>query len=48
MRDASEITQGNTCVNVLDFAPDGQVAVRALNMQEHLAGTGLQRKLAGS
>lgn len=33
---AGEVEQGNTCVNVLDFAPDGDVTVRALNVQDHL------------
>ena len=33
---SSEIEQGNTCVNVVDFAADGSCEVVALNLQGHL------------
>ena len=33
---ASDLQQGNTCINVLDFDADGRVLVRALNVREHL------------
>ena len=34
---ASDIQQGNTAVNVIDFAPDGKrVEVVALNVRDHL------------
>jgi broad specificity phosphatase PhoE len=33
---ASDVQQGNTCLNVLDVAPDGAVDVRLLNGRGHL------------
>ena len=36
MSKASDLQQGNTCINVLDFDADGRVLVRALNVREHL------------
>ena len=33
---ASDLTQGNTAINVLDFAPDGRVEVVRLNERGHL------------
>lgn len=36
---ASDVEQGNTCLNVLDIAPDGTVVTRALNLREHLQGS---------
>ena len=33
---ASDIAQGNTAVNVLDFGPDGQVSLVVLNERGHL------------
>lgn len=33
---ASDLAQGNTCINVLDFDPDGRVVVRALNVRDHI------------
>jgi len=35
---ASDVKQGNTCINVLDFAPDGAVDVVRLDVREHLRG----------
>lgn len=37
---ASDIKQGNTCLNVVDFQPDGTAIVRAVNVQTHLLGVG--------
>ena len=36
---ASDLQQGNTAINVIDFAPDGSSEVRLLNCQEHLKGS---------
>lgn len=33
---ASDINQGNTCVNVLDVTPEGRVDVRALDVRDHM------------
>ena len=32
----SELRQRNTCVNVLDFAPDGSCTPVAVDLQEHM------------
>ena len=44
----SALAQGNTCLNVLDIAPDGYCVVRALNLREHLLaeGTALRDSVA--
>ena len=36
---ASDIAQGNTCLNVLDVAPTGSVEVRALDVRDHVPTT---------
>tara|TARA_B110001452_G_scaffold45420_2_gene34708 strand:- start:616 stop:1524 length:909 start_codon:yes stop_codon:yes gene_type:complete len=41
----SEIDQGNTCVNVLDLAPDGSCSVVVLNVRDHLLGADGQVQL---
>ena len=33
---SGEIEQGNTCVNVIDFAADGSCEIVALNLRDHL------------
>lgn len=33
---ASDVQQGNTCINVLDVAPGGKCVVRLLDVREHL------------
>ena len=33
---ASDVKQGNTCINVLDLGPDGSCIVRALDVRDHL------------
>ena len=35
---ASDVQQGNTAINIIDFAPDGRAEVRALDLREHLEG----------
>ena len=42
----SEIAQGNTCINVIDLAPDGACTVQVLNLRDHLTGMPAQKKLA--
>ena len=43
----SEIVQGNTCINVIDLAPDGAYTVQVLNLRDHLtaAQTKPEKKL---
>ena len=43
----SEIAQGNTCINVIDLAPDGAYTVQVLNLRDHLtaAQTKPEKKL---
>ena len=42
----SEIAQGNTCINVIDLAPDGACTVQVLNLRDHLTGMPAQKNLA--
>ena len=42
---ASEIKQGNTCINVLDLSPGGDCVVRALDVREHLLREALDMAL---
>ena len=42
----SEIAQGNTCINVIDLAPDGACTVQVLNLRDHLVGMPAQKTLA--
>ena len=36
LRGASDLQQGNTALNIIDFAPDGTASVQAVNLREHL------------